>query len=226
MKLDFEKVASYIGTLYQGDEATKNRYIDDTELTRFGTVVGSDVARMMQMLLHLIRPDRILEIGTSIGYSTVSMARIAREYGGTITTIEYDEQTARQALKNFEQTGVADLIEVKIGDAREIVPTLKESFDLIFQDVGDKRLYPELLNSLVALLKPGGVLLAEDSLLPAMDVEVSMLKNLNFDQAKWKHLMDSLVSLEEFNQMIAGCSSLRSTLLPIGDGLTIAVKIL
>jgi predicted O-methyltransferase YrrM len=218
MKLD------YIETLYQKDEAAKNQYLDATELTRFGTVVGSDVARMMQILLHLIRPNRILEIGTSIGYSTVSMARIAREYGGTITTIEYDEQTAQQAVKNFEQAGVADLIEVKIGDAREIVPALKESFDVIFQDVGDKRLYLELLNNLVALLKPGGVLLAEDSLMPAMEFDFSTLKNLNFE--KWKHLKDSLVSLEEFNQMIAGCPSLRSTLLPIGDGLTIAVKIL
>ena len=62
--------------------------------------------------------------------------------------------------------GVAKLIEVIIGDAREIIPTLKESFDLIFQDVGDKMLYSVLLNDLVTLLKPGGVLLAENSFLP------------------------------------------------------------
>jgi predicted O-methyltransferase YrrM len=225
MKINLEKAASYIDTLYQSDEATKNQYLDATELTRFGTVVGSDVARMLQLLLHMIRPQRILEIGTSIGYSTVSMAVIAREYGGTITTIEYNEQSARQAIKNFEQAGVADLIEVKIGDAREIIPTLKESFDLIFQDVGDKRLYPELLNNLVALLKPGGVLLAEDSLLPVMNVDVSMLKDLSFDQKKWKQIKDSMESLEEFNKMIASCPSLKSTLLPIGDGLTIGIKI-
>lgn len=216
MKINFEKAASYIDTLYQSDETIKNQYLDATELTRFGTVVDSDVARMMQILLHMVRPNRILEIGTSIGYSTVSMAEIAKEYGGTITTIEYNEQSAQQAIKNFEQAGVAGLIEVKIGDAREIIPTLKESFDLIFQDVGDKRLYPELLNNLVAILKPGGVLLAEDSLLPVM----------NFDQAKWTQTKDSRESLEEFNRMVAGCPSLRSTLLPIGDGLTIGVKII
>jgi predicted O-methyltransferase YrrM len=111
---------------------------------------------------------------------------------------------------------VAELIEVKIGDAKEIIPTLKESFDLIFQDVGDKTLYPVLLNNLITLLKPGGVLLAEDSLLPVIDMNLSELKNFKSDQVE---------SLEEFNKMIAHCPYLKSTLLPIGDGLTIGIKI-
>ncbi len=152
-----------------------------TELTKFGTVVDSDVSRMIQLLIRLVRPQRILEIGTSIGYSTVSMAIVVKEYGGKITTIEYNEQSAKQAIKNFKHAGVAELIEVIIGDAKEIIPTLKESFDLIFQDVGDKTLYPVLLNNLVTLLKPGGVFLAEDYLLPARDMNLS--KYEEFDQA-------------------------------------------
>ena len=216
MQINFEKAVSYIDTLYEKDEETKRNYIDSTELKMFGTVVDSDVSRMMQLLIHLTRPKRILEIGTSIGYSTVSMANVAKEYGGKITTIEYSEQSARQAIKNFEHAGVAELIEVIIGDAKEIIPTLKESFDLIFQDVGDKTLYPVLLNDLISLLKPGGVLLAEDSLLPVMNKNVSELKNFKSDQVE---------SLEEFNKMIAHCPYLKSTLLPIGDGLTIGIKI-
>ncbi len=216
MKINFEKSVSYIDALYEKDEESKINYIDSTELKSFGTVVGSDVSRMMQLLIHLTRPQRILEIGTSIGYSTVSMANIAKEYGGTITTIEYNEQSAQQAIKNFEHAGVAELIEVKIGDAKEIIPTLKESFDLIFQDVGDKTLYPVLLNNLITLLKPGGILLAEDSLLPVVDKNVSELKNFKSEQVD---------ALDEFNKMIAHCPYLKSTLLPIGDGLTIGIKI-
>ena len=191
--------------------------IETTELKKFGIIIDSDVSRMMQLLIRLVRPQRILEIGTSIGYSTVSMANIAKEYGGKITTIEYNEQSANQAISNFKHAGVAELIEIIIGDAKEIIPTLKESFDLIFQDVGDKTLYPVLLNNLVTLLKPGGVFLAEDSLLPARDMNVS--KYEDFDQVKW------IESLEEFNKLIAHCPHLSSTILPIGEGLTIGIKI-
>ena len=115
---------------------------------------------MMQLLIRLVRSQRILEIGTSIGYSTVSMVNVAKEYDGKITTIEYNEQLAKQAIKNFKHAAVAELIEVIIGDAKEIISTLKESFDLVFQDVGDKTLCPVLLDNLVTLLKPGGVFLA------------------------------------------------------------------
>jgi predicted O-methyltransferase YrrM len=216
MKINYEKAISYISTLYENDEASKANYIESTELKHFGIVVDSDVSRMMQLLIRLMRPQRILEIGTSIGYSTVSMANIAKEYGGKITTIEYNEQSAKQAIKNFKHAGVAELIEVIIGDATEIIPTLKESFDLIFQDVGDKMLYSVLLNDLVTLLKPGGVLLAEDSLLPCAN-----LINSDFDQAKWDYAVEAL---DKFNKMIVQCPDLKSTLLPIGDGLTIGIK--
>jgi predicted O-methyltransferase YrrM len=221
MKINFEKAVSYIDTLYENDEAAKKRYIESTELKKFGTVVDSDVSRMMQLLLRLVRPQRILEIGTSIGYSTVSMVNIAKEYGGKITTIEYDEQTAKQAIKNFQRAGVAEFIDVIIGDATEIIPTLTERFDLIFQDVGDKTLYPGLLDALITLLKPGGVFLAEDSLLPVMDLTASRSEDL--DQRE--RIKKSFKSLEKFNEMIAHSPYLKSTILPIGDGLTIGVKI-
>ncbi len=74
---------------------------------------------MMQLLIRLVRPQRILEIGTSIGYSTVSMVNVAKEYDGKITTIEYNEQLAKQAIKNFKHAAVAELIEVIIGMQRK-----------------------------------------------------------------------------------------------------------
>jgi predicted O-methyltransferase YrrM len=77
MKINFEKANSYIYTLYEDDEASKKNYIEMTELIKFGTVVDSDVSRMMQLLIRLVRPQRILEIGTSIGYSTVKLPRLS-----------------------------------------------------------------------------------------------------------------------------------------------------
>ena len=145
------------------------------------------------------------------------MASVAKEYGGKITTIEYDEQSAKQAIKNFKHAVVAELIEVIIGDAKEIIPTLDESFDLVFQDVGDKTLYSILLNNLVTLLKLGGVFLAEDSLLPAIYVNIS--KSEDFDRVQ------CIESLEESNKLIAHCPFLSSPILPIGEGLTIGIKL-
>jgi predicted O-methyltransferase YrrM len=219
MRIDFEKAVLYIDTLYENDETFKKNYIELTGLKKFGNVVDSDVSRMMQLIIRLVRPQRILEIGTSIGYSTVSMANIAKEYGGRITTIEFDETSAQHARKNFQHAGVADCIEVIIGDAQEIIPTLNEKYDLIFQDVGDKTLYPVLLNDVLALLKPGGVLMAEDTLFPVMDVNVSE------DSDHGKRMKKACGSIEEFNTMIAQSPYLRSTILPLGDGLTIGIKI-
>ena len=77
-------------------------------------------------------------------------------------------------------------------------------------------LYSVLLNDLVTLLKPGGVLLAEDFLLPCAN-----LINSDFDQAKWDYAVEAL---DKFNKMIVQCPDLKSTLLPIGDGLTIGIR--
>jgi predicted O-methyltransferase YrrM len=218
MKFNFEKIVSYIDNLYENDEAFKKTYIEQTDLKKFGNVVDSDVSRMVQLIIRLVRPQRILEIGTSIGYSTISMANIAQEYGGKITTIEFNERSAHQAIKNFQQAGVAELIEVITGDAQDIIPTLNESYDLIFQDVGDKTLYPVLLNDLITLLRPGGVLLAEDTLFPVMNLNVSE------DSDDGRQMKKACESIDEFNMMITHSPSLQSTILPLGDGLTIGIK--
>jgi caffeoyl-CoA O-methyltransferase len=74
-------------------------------------------------------------------------------------------------MKHFERASVARNIEAKIGDAREILPRIREHFDLIFQDVGDKELYPLLFDDCFRLLRPGGLLLAEDTLFPVMGLD-------------------------------------------------------
>ena len=139
--MENKKISNYIESLYEKLKLTKEQYTEDTELQNFGAVVDDDVARMLQVLITIVRPVKILEIGTSIGFSTIMMAEAISTYGGKITTIELDEKVAEQAKKNFERVGVKDLIQVKIGDARSIIADMNEEFDLIFQDVGDKTLY-------------------------------------------------------------------------------------
>jgi len=214
MKLNLEKATSYINAIYEKRGSSKEKYIQATELQEFVPTVDDDVSRMLYVLVRLTRARRILEIGTSIGYSTVSMANAINGYDGKIITIENDQQVAEQAMRNFERAGVAQNIEVKIGDAREIVPRMQEQFDLIFQDVGDKGLYPLLFDDCARLLKTGALLLAEDTLFPVME----------FGTAVAQAVAHFVAPIQKFNEMVAECSFLESTILPIGDGLTIAVK--
>ncbi len=211
--MNFEKAGTYIESLYEKSKLTQKQYTEATELKDFAPVIDDDVARMLQVLITLVKPQKILEIGTSVGFSTVSMANAVKAYGGKITTIEIDPEVARQAVKNFEREGVTEQIEVRIGEARTIVSGMNEEFDLIFQDVGDKKLYGEMLEDYLRVLKPGGLLLAEDTLFPVFD----------FDSALGD-LTPMCESLDTFNKKIAACPQFESTLLPIGDGLTVAIK--
>jgi len=213
--MDLKKAASYIDALYEKRTLNKRGYIAATQLQEFGTVVDDDVSRMLSLLVRLTRARRILEIGTSIGYSTASMATVAKGHDGKILTIENDRDVAQQAIEHFQRAGVAGNIEVQIGDAREIVPHIQEHFDFIFQDVGDKELYPLLFDDCVRLIKPGGLLVAEDTLFPVMEP----VTELSGRETR------SVAAIHKFNAMVANSSFFDSTILSIGDGLTLAVKV-
>ena len=206
-----EKYQTYIEDLYSVKGSfRKKEFINKTGWKDFVPVVDDDAARFLQLILQMKKPKNILEIGTSIGFSATSMAITAREYGGKITTVEFDSTAAKQAKHNFERSGVDNIVHIKLGDARKIVPDFPDSsFDLIFQDV-DKRLYPVLLKDCIRILKIGGIFIANDALFP----------DLELDQ-KWD---DQVEPMREFNRLIAAASDLESTLLPIGDGMVVAVK--
>jgi predicted O-methyltransferase YrrM len=208
--MDFDKINLYINRLYdQNAELTRQEFINKTQLKDFIPVVDDDVARFLKLIIKITKPKRILEIGTSIGYSTTSMAQVVKEYEGQITTVECDETVALQAKQNFINANVGEYIDLKLGNAKEILPSLQEKYDLIFQDA-DKKLYPLLFNDCLRLLKAGGLLIAEDTLFPVIDLEM-----------KWHDLVEPI---RQFNELVVTCPELDSTLLPIGDGVIIAVK--
>lgn len=206
-----EKYQSYIESLYlPGSSMGRKEFIEKTEWKDFVPVIEDDAARMLKILLEIKRPMKILEIGTSIGFSAFSMATVVKKYGGTITTVDFDEKAAKQAKINFSRLGVDDVITQLHGDAMRIVPQFADSsFDFIFQDV-DNRLYAPLFNDCVRILKPGGIFIADDTLFPAMALEENT-----------EALREPT---DEFNRLVVAEPQLESTLLPIGDGVTVAVK--
>ncbi|MFW9911019.1 MAG: O-methyltransferase [Candidatus Thorarchaeota archaeon] len=207
---DLSDALSYIGELYEeAYSPTVSEYIEFLGIDEFEPVIEDEMAHLFKLLLKLTKPMRILEIGMSIGYSTTSMALAVKDHGGRITALEIDENIVPAAKRAFKHYNVHDVIDIKIGDANEMIRTLEsESFDVVFQDAS-KRLYPVMLEDCVRVLKKGGLFLIDDTLFPVIR-----------EKRDWT---DSFRAIHEFNQMILE-AGVFSTLLPIGEGCTVAVK--
>ena len=171
---------------------------------------GHIQGRLLKMLVTMIRPQMILEVGTFTGYATLCMAEGLPE-GGRIHTVEIDDELGDFILNGFRKSPYSDRIELHIGDALKVVPGLGLKFDMIFLD-GEKREYPEYYSALLEYLKPGGYMIADNTL--------------------WDgHVVDSeydsdpqTVAVRKFNDMVRADERVEVAMIPIRDGLTIIRK--
>src|SRR5881394_3249295 len=125
-------------------------------------LVDAEVGALLRTLAIAVNAARILEIGTAIGYSGIWLAG-ALPAGGMLITMEMSEERAREARENFARAGLSDRVSVVVGDAQLKLAKVSGPFDLIFQD-GDKQLYTPMLDRLVALLRPRGLLVTDNVL--------------------------------------------------------------
>jgi predicted O-methyltransferase YrrM len=176
-------------------------------------LVDAEVGVLLRVLAMSTGATRILEIGTAIGYSGIWLAG-ALPAGGMLFTMEMDPDRAREARENFARAGLTDRVNVIVGDAQRMVAKVSGPFDLIFQD-GAKSLYTPLLDRLVTLLRPGGVLVTDNVLwdgtvVPGFTTDV---KNGGDTRA-----------IAEYNQRIASHPQLTTSVVPLRDGVSISVK--
>jgi predicted O-methyltransferase YrrM len=199
-------------------------------LNRFGTPVLDDLARanvdrglplidaevgaLLRVLATAIGAKRILEIGTAIGYSGIWLAG-ALPADGMLLTMEMKEERAQEARENFARAGVSDRVSVIVGDADLKLSKVSGPFDLIFQD-GDKPLYSKMLDRLVALLRPGG-LLVTDNVLWDGEVAPGFTANPQRDPADTR-------AIAEYNERVASHPDLVTSIVPLRDGVSISVK--
>ncbi|MGY5877158.1 MAG: class I SAM-dependent methyltransferase [Candidatus Thorarchaeota archaeon] len=209
--LDLGKATEYIAKLYKRDDIPgADEYLSKVVYEGSTPIVEDDIVRIFKVLLTPIKPKHILEIGMNVGFSTTHLALIAKQYGGKVTTIEYNPKVINPAKQAFEREGVQEYIEIVLGDAKDLVPEVKsESFDVVFQDSA-KCLYEPLLDDCVRILKPNGLLLVDDTLWPVL-----------CDESDWN---TDYRCLDSFNKAVASRDDLVSTILPIGEGFTVAVK--
>jgi caffeoyl-CoA O-methyltransferase len=124
--------------------------------------IDDNAARVLQLLTMIHRPRRAIEIGSYFGYSSIHIARGLPE-GGKLTTLEIDGTVAELARRNVELAGLSDRVDVVVGAAAgHLANVQRDSVDMIFIDA-DKRMYPEYLKLCFPLLRPGGILIADDA---------------------------------------------------------------
>jgi caffeoyl-CoA O-methyltransferase len=173
-----------------------------------------DTARLLRVVASAVRPLRSFEIGTGYGCSGLHLAR-ALAPGGQLFTVERDAARAAVARAHFAQAGVADRVNVMVGEAVRLVHKVAGPFDLIVQD-GSKDQYDTTLERLIGLLRPGGVLFT-DNILWRGDVIPGF-------RAEAAHPAASIDAIRRFSQRLAADARLVTTFLPVGDGVAVSVK--
>jgi predicted O-methyltransferase YrrM len=166
--------------------------------------------RLLKMLVEMIQPQRVLEVGTFSGYSAISMAEGLPE-GGRLYTFEINDEMEDFTRPWIEGSEVADKIEFIIGDALTEAPKLGITFDMAFID-GDKRTYCECYEMVMGILRPGGFILADNTLWDGHVVDESYSKD---------HQTQGIV---DFNDHVARDVRTEQLILPLRDGLTIIRK--
>jgi len=208
-----DAVERYLAVLNRAGDAVLED-IARGNATRGLPLVDAEVGALLRVLATAAGATRILEIGTAIGYSGIWLAG-ALPPGGMLITIEMDDARAREARDNFARAGLTERVSVVVGDAQLKVAKVAGPFDVIFQD-GAKHLYTPLLDRLVALLRPGGLLITDNVL---WDGEVVP----GFANPPHKNADDTR-AIAEYNERLANRSELITATVPLRDGVAISVK--
>ena len=210
-ELDHERLGQYVRRLFAREDdqlrAVRAR-ADRAGLPQIQLPPAT--ARVVQVLVRAAGAKNVLEVGTLAGYSGVWVAR-ALPPDGRLITLEINEDHAAVARRSFAQAGVADKAEVRVGKAMALMAEMGPagSYDVVFLDA-DKESYPGYLQEAARLLRSGGILLADNSF--------------------WKGQVlapgdeGPAAQLHRFNEMLAADERFDATIVPVGDGLMVAVR--
>ena len=177
-------------------------------------LVDAEVGALLRVLATGAGATRILEIGTAIGYSGIWLAG-ALPANGMLLTMEVDESRARIARQNFLRAGLAERVNVMVGDASRMLAKVAGPFDVIFQD-GDKLHYSPMLDRLVGLLRPGGLLITDNVLWDGEVVPGFITRPSNNP--------DETRAIVEYNERLTAHPQLQTAIVPLRDGVSISVK--
>ena len=173
-------------------------------------IIMDDTLEVIEKYMKEIKPKRILEIGTAVGYSAMCFSEFL-DIDGKIDTIERDEERATEAKENFKKVEVEEKINLYVGDAVEILPTLNEKYDMIFIDAA-KGKYPFFLKEALRMINNNGIIFADNILYKGY-----VLSDYN------KHKQRTAVrNLREYLKEVSENPNLETEILEVGDGLAVS----
>ena len=173
-------------------------------------IIMDDTLEVIEKYLKENAPKKILEIGAAVGYSAMCFSEFLSD-GGSIDTIEREEERIAEAKENFKKVGVQDIITLYEGDAVEILPTLTEKYDMVFIDAA-KGKYPFFLNQALRMLNKNGIIFADNILYKGY-----VMSDYN------KHKQRTAVrNLREYIKEVMENPELKTEILEVGDGSAIS----
>jgi predicted O-methyltransferase YrrM len=206
-----ERLARYATELFAVEDANLTTIRARQEGLRLPPIhISADEGKLLHVLLRAVRAKTVLEVGSLAGYSGVWLAR-ALPPDGRLTTIEKDPRHAALARQAFAESGLASRVRVLDGAALDVLPTLAPGFDAIFLDA-DKASLPQYFTWSLALLREGGLLLCDNAFFHGSVVDPA-------DQSP------DTTGVRAFNLLAATDVRLVSAVVPIRDGLVVAVKV-
>ncbi len=209
-----ERMITYIRSLDRG-ENERLRSIEQEAVKDHVPIIRKETAGLLKVLLRMQKPEKLLEVGAAVGFSSILMSEYI-EPGATITTIEKFEPRIIKAKENIKKAGKMDVITLLEGDALEILKGLEPSYDFIFMDAA-KGQYIHFLPEVLRLLAPGGTLVS-DNVLQDGDIVQSRYAVTRRNRTIHSRMRDYLWELKHND-------ALETVILPVGDGMTISTKL-
>ena len=207
-----EQLSAYIADHAPTPSPLELELIEETgQLEMAQMQISAEQAAFLRFLVTVSGANQILEIGSFTGYSALAMAS-ALPADGTLIALDRSEEWTTIAKRYWEQAGLSDRIHLRIGDAAESLAAMPEepTFDLVFVDA-DKTGYPEYLELVVPRMNQGGVLVADNTLRRGLVADP-------------EDTSESIEAVRRFNDRITADDRLEAQLLPLFDGLTVAIK--
>jgi predicted O-methyltransferase YrrM len=182
-------------------------------------IVGPAVGRLFYQYARLLNAKTVFEMGSAIGYSTIWWAN-AVGAGGKVHYTDGSRKNADEARRYFQQAGVADRIEVHVGDALEILSERKELFDILFNDV-DKHDYPRVFQMAAARVRRGGLFITDNALWSGRVAFAAGNPGLTKDPDR----LPQTEGVVELNRLLYASSDWYTTIVPLRDGVAVAMRL-
>ena len=208
-----ERIVDYINSLDKGNSPVCNA-IEKEALADGVPIIRKEMGNLLKVLLLLKQPQKILEVGTAVGYSSILMSENMPE-NCRITTIENYEKRIPVAKNNFKRAGKEEVITLVEGDAMDILKELDGTYDFIFMDAA-KGQYINFLPELLRLMPAGGLLIS-DNVLQEGDIVESRYGVTRRNRTIHTRMREYIYTLTHAEQ-------LETSIVPIGDGITLSVK--